>query len=162
MNFVRKAVIRYRAERILARLLITRPPVDSQLVAEALGYRVLFVEFEAGDMDDVVGFGDPADNTIYVSKSSSPREMMKTIASELGMALLHPALWKDSERYRVRRRDGARSREELEAEWFASCLLLPRRWIVDLQRHAAMSQLETVFVADRRDIMRSLARHATK
>lgn len=158
MNFLRKAMIRYKADRILKRMGITHPPVCPQTIAEALYFRVLFVDFRGDDMNDVLGFYDPADKTIYVSKASTPREMQITIATELGKALLFPKWCADAAEYRILKRSGERKREEFESGWFATCLLVPRRWIVDLQRYAAMKELETVFVADRAQIMRSLAR----
>lgn len=156
MNWFRRTYIRFRAERILASLMIRRPPVDAQAVAEDLGYKVLFVDFTGKAMYDVLGFSVPSDKTVYVSRASTPREMQMTIAAELGKAVLHDAWWRDETRYRVRRRAGERDREEVESEWFATCLLLPRRWVKDYIEYALKSEMEKLFVADWKDIRNSV------
>jgi Zn-dependent peptidase ImmA (M78 family) len=158
MNIVRKTIIAWRARCLLSKLGIVRPPVDAEAVADALGFTVLNASLEGADMASVLGFGDPADNTIYVTGASSFADRQMTIAVELGKVLLHPKWWKDEKAYRLRTTRGALYPQEFEAEWFALNLLLPRQWIVDLQRYAAMHELEKVFATDRRHIVGALAR----
>lgn len=158
MNFLRKAIVKWKAQRILAKLGISKPPVDAEAVANALGFEVLDASLEGEDMAAVLGFSNPEDRTIYVTRARSFADKQMTIAVELGKALLHPDWWKDGRRYRLRTLRGPLYPEEFEAEWFALNLLVPHRWVEDLQRYAAMHELEKVFVADRKHIVGALAR----
>jgi Zn-dependent peptidase ImmA (M78 family) len=158
MNIVRKAIVSWKARRVLAKLGIVKPPVNAEAVSRTLGFNVVYASLEGSDMTNVLGFSDSADNTIYVTGGSSFAERQMTIAAELGKALLHPKWWRDDKAYKLRTTRGALYPQEFEAEWFALNLLLPRQWIVDLQRHAAMHELETVFATDCRHIKSALAR----
>lgn len=158
MNIFRKAIVKWKAIRILAKVGIEKPPVDAETVANALGFKVLNATLAGDDMASVLGFSDPADKTIYVTKAASFAERQKTIAVELGKALLHEEWWKDSKRYKLRTAETPRCSQEVEAEWFALNLLVPHRWVEDMQRYAAMHELEKVFIADRKHIVGALAR----
>lgn len=158
MNIFRKAIVKWKAVRVLAKLGIEMPPVDAEAVANALGFKVLNATLTGEDMASVLGFSDPADKTIYVIKAASFADRQKTIAVELGKALLHEEWWKDSKRYKLRTTESPRCSQEVEAEWFALNLLVPHRWVTDMQRYAAMHELEKVFIADRKHIAGALAR----
>lgn len=158
MNIFRKAFVKWKAVRVLAKLGIERPPVDAEAIANALGFTVLNATLEGDNMANVVGFSDPSDKTIYVTKAVSFAERQKTIAVELGKALLHEEWWKDGKRYKLRTTESPRCAQEVEAEWFALNLLVPHRWVEEMQRYAAMHELEKVFIADRRHIIGALTR----
>ncbi|MCS4088494.1 ImmA/IrrE family metallo-endopeptidase [Rhizobium sp. BK176] len=158
MNIARKTIVSWKARRVLAKLEIVKPPVDAEAVARTLGFNVVYATLEGSDMANILGFSDPADNTIYVTGCSSFPERQMTIAAELGKALLHPKWWRSEKAYRLRTTRGALYPQEFEAEWFALNLLVPHRWIDELQRYAAMHELETVFATDCRHIAGALAR----
>jgi Zn-dependent peptidase ImmA (M78 family) len=158
MNFLRKATIKWKARRILAKLGIERPPVDAEAVANALGFKVVHATLNGDDMANVLGFSNPEDKTIYVTKATSFGDRQKTIAVEIGKALLHEEWWRDAKRYRLRTSNSPKCAEEVEAEWFALNLLVPHRWVEDLQRYATMRELEKVFITDRKHIVGALAK----
>jgi hypothetical protein len=158
MNIVRKTIVSWKARRVLTKLGIVKPPVDAEAVARTLGFNVVYATLDGRDMANVLGFSDPADNTIYVTGASPFPVRQMTIAVELGKALLHPKWWRNEKAYRLRTTRGALYPQEFEAEWFALNLLVPHRWVTDFQRYAAMDELENVFVADNRHIVGALAR----
>lgn len=157
MNYVRKKVIAWKARRLLASVGYRNPPVDATYVAQALGFKVLFVEFDNDAMaKDVLGLSDHETNTIYVNKLSTVVEKQVTIAGEIGKARLHPEWWKDVVAYRVATRaNRSPTTEEAEAEWFALSLLAPRRWIASVEAYALPKELEKIFVLDPARITRA-------
>jgi hypothetical protein len=157
MNSLRKAIIKWRTRRVLAKLGIVKPPVDAETVARALGFDVVYASLEGEDMGAVLGFSNPEDRTIYVTKERSFADKQMTIAVEVGKAVLHPRWWKDEKQYRLRTLRGPLHPEEFEAEWFALNLLVPHRWVTDLQKHASMHELEKIFAADRQHIVGAIA-----
>jgi hypothetical protein len=167
MNWFRRMAIARDAARVLRKLGVTHPPVRAQDVATALGLTVRFAEFETatdgvGNQEDfrtLIGFSDPARRTIYVNAAATPGEKQMVIAAETAKYRLRPK--EHAERSTVFERHPDRtamSRLEMEAEWFAICLLAPRAWIERLVPFATAGELETVFIMERANLMRSVSR----
>ena len=140
---------RVRAEvaRLLERHGFDSPPVDPVEIARGEGIDVRFVTF-SGEFENVSGFFDPADNSITVNKNEWPLRQTFTIAHELGHAMLHRG-WAASEDYGVLWRDEARNDRrgvhEVEANFFAAHLLVPRNMLDKWYDDLSVSELSRLF-----------------
>lgn len=124
-----------RIERVVEGLLleanITEPPVPVERMVGNHG-----LEVRRGDLGDVSGLlvRDGAGAVIGVNSTQSRVRQRFTIAHEFGHYLLHEGIREHVDQgYRVNYRDEesglARNVEEIEANFFAASLLMPRRFL---------------------------------
>ncbi len=111
-------------ENLLKKYSVTAPPVRAEYIAEKEGADVVFVTFNGAAAEQIHGFYDHADTTIYVNAADSAEEKQYTIAHELGHHLMH-AEHAASEGYVPRLKQHVDSRFEKEADDFATRLLVP-------------------------------------
>jgi Zn-dependent peptidase ImmA (M78 family) len=126
---------------------LDKPPIDPVALAEALGVKVYFAEFDEGD---IAGFYDAEEVAIYVNKDEYPARQTFTIAHELGHHLLHRE-WANSTDYKVllrESRDGDLPKDpyEQEADAFAAHLLVPRHMLRSYSPYASTSDLTRLFM----------------
>lgn len=109
----------------------TNPPVRIERIANDLG-----VELRSGDLGDISGIlvrqGDSA--VIGTNGSQSAQRQRFTIAHELGHFLLHEGITNHIDRsYRVNFRSAESSQatnvEEIEANYFAASILMPKHML---------------------------------
>ena len=100
-------------------------PIDPSIIAKKLGIKVLDCAFED---ENVSGYYDFDEKTIYVNRNEFVKRQQFTIAHELGHALLHED-WVKSSDYTCLYRDQlvkpTNDVKELEANEFAGHLLAP-------------------------------------
>lgn len=117
---------------------IDSPPIPVERVVQNLGATLRYEPFE-GDISGVV-FRDGDNIVVGVNSLHHPNRQRFTIAHEIGHILLHKGKEVHVDRpIRVNLRDGRSARatdpEEIQANKFASALLLPRHLLIrDLQR----------------------------
>lgn len=144
----RYPLARAEASRILKEAGISRPPVNPEKIAEDLGIRVVFAKFEPDVSAQISGFFDFESNTIIVNEDIPPRRKTFTIAHELGHAIMHRD-YARSEDYQVMPRSNNhedKPPEEVEADIFAACLLVPKPMLRKYSAIADISELSQVFV----------------
>lgn len=133
MSFV---AARTRAEEIVAQFGIVRAPVDVESIAKKLGLRVVMADLGADVSGLLVSQKD--DVSIVVNKDDHAHRRRFTIAHEIGhFALRHQ--FEGGRRVHVDRGTavsyrGPRAglgidRQEIEANQFAACLLMPARLV---------------------------------
>jgi Zn-dependent peptidase ImmA (M78 family) len=130
---------------ILREAAINEPPVDPVELAKERGIGVNFVTF-APESDDISGFYDSEDNTIFVNREESPLRQTFTVAHELGHTILHKE-WAKSSEYKVLLRDTTQEEQdfrEKEANAFAANLLMPR-FLMDRYFSLPVSELSQLF-----------------
>jgi Zn-dependent peptidase ImmA (M78 family) len=106
--------------------------LDPETAFQLIGYSVAIEEglgqYRSGStLIEVAGLIDRAKRRVHISRQFSPRVRRFTLAHELGHALLHPFA---NGIHRDRPMDGtwiSREPQELEADHFAACFLMPRR-----------------------------------
>ena len=124
---------RRRAEALVERLGVSKPPVDVLALAESLGIPVVTVSLG----DDISGLliTRNGTTTICVEKSHHPRRRRFTIAHEIAHFYLRhqfePGEHVHVDRGTLVSKRSGRSSEgtnskEIEANQFAACLLMPR------------------------------------
>ncbi|WP_218147700.1 ImmA/IrrE family metallo-endopeptidase [Dyadobacter sp. SG02] len=125
---------------------LEKPPVNPMDIAKDLGVKVSFVEFEK-DLNNISGFYDFEEDTIYVNKNEYPLRKTFTIAHELGHRILH-AEWAKSSDYKVLMRGDVRTDDpkEAEANAFAANLLVPRFMLNKYWEEFSATQLSELFV----------------
>lgn len=124
-----------KIDAMVTRLLLdhgqTRPPVRIESIAKALG-----VEVRTGDLGDVSGVlvrhGDTA--IIGTNSEQGAQRQRFTIAHELGHFLLHEGITNHVDRnYRLNYRSAESSQatnvEEIEANYFAASILMPKHFL---------------------------------
>lgn len=106
----------------------TQPPVRIERIAKELG-----LELRSGDLDDVSGVLVRQGNSAIIATNStqSVQRQRFTIAHELGHFLLHEGITNHVDRsYRVNFRSAESSQatnvEEIEANYFAASILMPK------------------------------------
>ncbi|MHA4738787.1 ImmA/IrrE family metallo-endopeptidase [Dyadobacter sp. MSC1_007] len=111
---------------LLQKFGLEKPPVNPMDIAKHLGVKVSFVEFEK-KLNNISGFYDFEEDTIFVNMDEYPLRQTFTIAHELGHRILH-AEWAKSSDYKVLLREDNLSNDpkEAEANTFAANLLVPR------------------------------------
>lgn len=131
---------------LLRRFKITEPPVNPVEVARDLGVNVYFVEFEQ-NFQNISGFYDSENGSIYVNTSESPVRQTFTIAHELGHKILHEE-WAKSSDYKILMRDQAAESKDIheqEANTFAANLLVPRFMLDRYWQIASVADLSKLF-----------------
>ncbi|WP_218132892.1 ImmA/IrrE family metallo-endopeptidase [Dyadobacter soli] len=133
------------AIRLLQQFGLEKPPVNPMEIAQHLGVKVSFVEFEK-KLNNISGFYDFEEDTIFVNMDEYPLRQTFTIAHELGHRILH-AEWAKSPDYKVLMRDdmGANDAKEAEANTFAANLLVPRFMLDKYWEIATTTQLSGLF-----------------
>lgn len=150
-----------KIDAMVARLLLdhgqVKPPIRIENIAKALG-----VEVRTGDLGDVSGVlvrhGDSA--IIGTNSTQGAQRQRFTIAHELGHFLLHEGITNHVDRtYRVNYRSAESSQatnvEEIEANYFAASILMPKHLLDQrdaeeaLDSDSEMSELAKEFQVSR-------------
>jgi Zn-dependent peptidase ImmA (M78 family) len=132
------------ALELLKKFGIAEPPINPVDIAHNLGVKVLFVEF-SDEYNDIAGFYDFDDDTIFVNKEEFPLRQTFTIAHELGHRVLHKE-WAKSADYKVLMRQGTSDEPvEKEANTFAANLLVPRFLLDKYWEDLPASRLSELF-----------------
>lgn len=134
------------AIQLLQKFGLEKPPVNPMDIAQHLGVKVSFVEFEK-KLNNISGFYDFEEDTIFVNKDEYPLRKTFTIAHELGHRILH-AEWAKSSDYKVLMRGDVRTDDpkEAEANTFAANLLVPRFMLNKYWEDFSSTQLSELFV----------------
>lgn len=138
---------RAEAAALLSRFGISRPPVNPERIAEQLGIRVEFADFEPDMSKEISGLFDFDSNTIIVNRDLPTNRKTFTIAHELGHALMHRD-YVASEGYQVLPRTNHHADKpavEREADVFAACLLAPRSMLKEYRAVAGTTELADAF-----------------
>lgn len=108
--------------------------VNPGLALEHLGFQVrsedLGIDYIDGQLVQVAGVINTVDKEVCISTRPTRDEQFFTAAHELAHAILHP---EDSGLHRDRPTNGPSMRKdyrEAEADYFASCFLMPRRQLL--------------------------------
>lgn len=121
-----------------------RPPVRIERIARDLG-----IEIRSGDLGDVSGLlvrkGEAA--IIGVNSTQMRQRQRFTIAHELGHFLLHEGLEHHVDHdYRINFRSDLSSKatnvDEIEANFFAASILMPKQFLDELAAHEAIADDE--------------------
>ncbi len=134
------------AIHLLQQFGLEKPPVNPMEIAQHLGVKVSFVEFEK-NLNNISGFYDFEEDTIFVNMNEYPLRQTFTIAHELGHRILH-AEWAKSSDYKVLMREdtGTIDPKEAEANTFAANLLVPRFMLDKYWEGLPVIQLSLLFV----------------
>jgi predicted transcriptional regulator len=142
------APARKKAAEILARFGVSRPPVDPEIIAENLGFDVVYVDFADAVSREIAGLYDFASRKIYINKHMPTNRKTFTIAHELAHALLHEEYAKSQE-YRAMPRSNyymqGKPHQEVEADVFAACLLVPKDMLNRYKNFADIDELSDMF-----------------
>ncbi|WP_353718198.1 ImmA/IrrE family metallo-endopeptidase [Dyadobacter sp. 676] len=130
---------------LLQKFGLEKPPVNPMEIAQRLGAKVSFVEFEK-KLNNISGFYDFEEDTIFVNMDEYPLRQTFTIAHELGHRILH-AEWAKSSDYKVLLREdtGTTDSKEAEANTFAANLLVPRFMLDKYWEGLSATQLSELF-----------------
>lgn len=134
------------AARLIVKFGYSAPPINPVRIAEELGCRVVFAEFSADDQN-VSGFYDALEDSIYVNADENPRRQTFTIAHELGHRIMHRE-WAASNDYHVLLRDQdllVNDPREKEANTFAANLLVPSAMLNKYRKLATAEELSNLF-----------------
>jgi Zn-dependent peptidase ImmA (M78 family) len=132
---VSRLAIEKRCEALRAKHGETRAPIDVEGIARSEGLRVVRRLLDSNVSGLLIrDDGHPA--VVGINQSNHPRRQRFTIAHELGHLYLHPGRpYLVDSTIRVNRRDDvssmATNTEEIEANTFAACLLMPGDLIYD-------------------------------
>lgn len=125
-----------RIERLVETLLDAKPDTDALPVPVERMVRRHGIEVRKGDLDDVSGLLLRGDGVAIIGVNSTHSRVRQrfTVAHEFGHFLLHEGIREHVDRgYRVNFRDKqselARDVEEIEANFFAASLLMPKRML---------------------------------
>lgn len=134
------------AIHLLQQFGLEKPPVNPMEIAQHLGVKVSFVEFEK-KLNNISGFYDFEEDTIFVNMDEYPLRKTFTIAHELGHRILH-AEWAKSSDYKVLMRGDVPTDDpkEAEANTFAANLLVPRFMLNKYWEEYSATQLSELFV----------------
>ena len=135
---------------LIKKLAYMEPPVNPIDIANAIGMKVHFVTFSG--LDNVSGFYDALENSIYVNENESPVRQTFTIAHEIGHKVLHEE-WAKSTEYKVLLRESlelpSKDPREQEANSFAANLLVPRFMLDKYKDFATVAELSNLFMVSR-------------
>lgn len=137
-----------KAAEVLKEYGLTKPPIDPESIAEAMGVDVVYANFAPGTKDRISGFIQFDPLRIIVNNDISPNRMTFTIAHELAHYLLHRD-WANSNEYQVLPRQNEYDRrkppEEQEADCFAAELLVPADMLKRYKDYASPRELARMF-----------------
>lgn len=128
---VRRQYIQQLASSVLDRAGVTEPPVPINEIAALLGATVVTVAAESG----LSGFllRRPEGPLVGINTNEGPARRVFTLAHELGHLLLHAEVQHVDKTATVFNRGPASSQgldeREIEANYFAAELLMPRKFI---------------------------------
>jgi Zn-dependent peptidase ImmA (M78 family) len=127
------------------------PPVYVDKIIRNQGLEIKRVRFK-GDYEDVSGFLDIKEKSIYVNIAESYERQNFTKAHELGHWILHRELFEHDPNKQILLRSKAKADgqndEEKEANAFAAKLLIPKRLLIESIRSfpkASLSDLARMF-----------------
>lgn len=137
------------ARRVLQQHGITHPPVPVERLVQSSGVELIYHELE----DDVSGLliREDASPVIAVNVKHHANRQRFTIAHEFGHFLLHKAeasVFVDDLLVHFRSSASARKADprEVEANHFAACLLMPRKFVRQDLHHAAIDVSDEVSI----------------
>lgn len=114
-----------KAKELLEKYKFTKPPIEPSIISKKCGIKVLDCNF---DNNNISGYYDFEEKTIYVNRNEFIKRQQFTIAHELGHAILHQE-WVNSSAYTCLYRDQlvkpTNDIKEVEANAFAGYLLAP-------------------------------------
>lgn len=130
---------------------ISTPPIPVLEIAEQNGVNVVFANF-GEHSEKVAGFCDFRDARLFVNRDDMPARQAFTMAHELGHWIMHKEFFMENpERYPVLPRFNNPDKDnvfEKEANFFAGCLLVPKRLLLPVQG-APVSTLAQIFGVSR-------------
>jgi Zn-dependent peptidase ImmA (M78 family) len=138
--------VKQEASRLLREFGVDSPPVDPVTISRGIGLKVVFVEFDRAH-DNISGFYDPVENSIYVNSEEFALRQTFTIAHELGHKILHEE-WAKSADYKILYRDQSLNDDdphEKEANAFAAHLLVPRSMLDLYWDKLSLTELSKLF-----------------
>lgn len=149
------------AKKVLKRYGLSRPPIDPEAIAEAMGVDVVYTSFSGEAKQQISGFIQFEPLRIVVNKEIHPNRMTFTIAHELAHFIMHKEYAK-SQAYQVMpRRNEYRSgkpKEEQEADCFAAELLVPSDMLKTYRSVASTRELARLFAVSEDVILNRLNR----
>ena len=132
----------------------SEPPIPVYEIARSQGVAVYEAKFKEC-YKGVHGFCDFLDDAIYLNKADSPIQQILTAAHELGHWILHREDYKlNNKRYAFFPKKnesgfGGNEKEEAEADFFASQLLMPRSLLLPYIPHNSVAVLAEAFDVSR-------------
>ena len=127
----------------------TEPPIDPVKIAQGLGIKVYFAEFNEESDRIISGFFDSKESAIYVNKNEITPRQTFTIGHELGHHQLHKE-WVESGEYKILYREQLTRKQtdprEQEANAFSASLLVPKKMLDKYKKIATLSELAVLFV----------------
>ena len=111
-----------QAMLLLKRYKFDKPPIYPEKIAQDLGIRIFLADLE----NNIGGYYDFKEKKIFINRNDTPQRQRFTIAHELGHYFLHSEfIQTDEYQQKELRREIANDPKELEANTFASHLLMP-------------------------------------
>jgi len=153
--------VKKEAAKILREFDITKPPIDPEVIARALGVDVGYANFKADIAEKISGFIRFEPLQIIVNKAISPNRKIFTIAHEMGHYLLHRD-YARSANYQVLPRkneyssEEGKPEEEQEADCFAAELLMPACMVKEYRDYATLSELARIFAVSDKAMLNRL------
>jgi Zn-dependent peptidase ImmA (M78 family) len=142
--------INARAEAILGRHGVTKPPIPIKDIVEREGVDVRFVRFNTMSRE-IAGLTNFQEGTIYVNADDALNRQTFTIAHEFGHWNLHRPLFEEHpDRYRVLLRTPTAGRTnsdplEKEANAFAGAILMPASMVRNVKDLIGIRELARLF-----------------
>lgn len=131
-----------QAMLLLKRYKFDKPPIRPEVIAKDLGIRIFLADLE----DNVGGYYDFKEKKIFINRNNTPQRQRFTIAHELGHYFLHSEFIQTSEYHKKElRREIANDPKELEANTFASHLLMPSNLFDKYKKVALKSEMVKIF-----------------
>lgn len=134
-----------QAMLLLKRYKFDKPPIRPEVIAKDLGIRIFLADLE----DKVGGYYDFKEKKIFINRNNTPQRQRFTIAHELGHYFLHSEFIRDefmkTGKYHTLRREIADDPKELEANTFASHLLMPSHLFDKYKKVALKSEMVKIF-----------------
>ena len=131
-----------RATQLLVETNTVAPPVPVAAIAASQGAQLTYTEFDEAVSGMLYRESDTV--LIGINASHAPTRQRFTIAHEIGHLLMHegrPVVVDRLVRVNLNLRDGASTKEEVEANAFAAALLMPRDLIAaEIERFVTQAQ----------------------